>query len=202
MKGTIIEINSRKKKLEGLATIALIALVIAVILLYVMLLRKLEIFQDTFLTTIVNHIKSNLKIFNLLGSFYVALLGGLFFIFVPMEAYYLNALRFNPTLILYIVFIIGILFSYSLDYIIGLRLSKAARKIISPKKFYSIKSYINKYGKLAIFLASAIPFFPSQQVTFILGVFRYNKTRLFVLTMAGQLLKFGALALFFGSMLK
>jgi len=78
-----------------------------------------------------------------------------------------------------------------------MKISKLSKKLISPKKFYSIKSYLNRYGKLAIFAARALPFFPSQQVTFILGVFRYNRTRLLVLTMLGQMFKFGAVIIFY-----
>ena len=138
MKKTITEINKRKKKLDGLATIGIFVLIILIILIYLIFLRKLQVFKDTFLTDIVSHIKGNITAFNLLGSFYVALFGGLFFIFVPMEAYYIKALANSNSILLYIVFILGIVISYTSDYIIGQKLSKAATKLISPKKFYSI----------------------------------------------------------------
>ena len=94
----------------------------------------------------------------------------------------------NPYLVL-CIFIFGIIISYSLDYLIGMKLSRISKKLISPKKFYNVKSYINRFGNIAILIANGVPFLPSQQVTFILGVFRYNKLRLFVLTVGGQILK-------------
>ncbi len=193
----IIEMHSRRKKLEGIITIASIVFVMLVIVSYLIFLKKLAIFQDSWLTAIIGHIKSQIVSFSILGSFYTALFGGLFFIWVPMEGYFIKAmLNANPAL-LYILFIIGIIVSYSIDYMIGLKLSRLSRKLVSPKKFYKIKTYINRYGKAAIFLASAIPFMPSQQVTFILGVFRYNKLRLFILTLSGQMLKYlGILAVY------
>ncbi len=193
----IIEMHARRKKLEGLLTIAAIAFVILVIISYLIFLKKLSFFQDSLLTSIVGHVKSEIVAFSTLGSFYTALFGGLFFIWVPMEGYFIKAMLNSDPVLLYALFIIGIIISYSIDYLIGLKLSKLSKKLVSPKKFYRIKTYINRYGKAAIFLASAIPFLPSQQVTFILGVFRYNKTRLFVLTLAGQMVKYlGILAVY------
>jgi membrane protein DedA with SNARE-associated domain len=193
----IIEVNSLKKKMEGFGAIALGLFILLIIITYLTFLRKLDFFQDTIITTFLRHISSHVTSFNLLGSFYIALFGGLFFIFMPMEAYFVNSLRYNHPALLFIVFLTGMLISYSLDYIIGMKLSKISRKVVSPKKFYKIKSYINKYGKMAIFLANLIPFLPSQQITFISGVFRYNKMRLFVFTISGQVIKMICVITFF-----
>jgi len=191
----IIEMNAKRKKLEGFLTIAAIVFIIIIIVSYLIFFKKLSIFQDSMLTDIVGHVKTQIVTFSTLGSFYTALFGGLFFIWVPMEGYFIKALLSSNPTILYLLFIGGIMISYSIDYLIGMKLSKLSRRLVSPKKFYKIKTYINIYGKAAIFLASAIPFFPSQQVTFILGVFRYNKTRLFILTMSGQMIKYFAIIL-------
>jgi hypothetical protein len=196
-KNIAIEINSLKKKLEGIATIVLGIFILTVIVTYLVFLRKLPIFQDTIITTILSHITSQIASFNILGSLYIALFGGLFFIFLPMEAYFVNSLRFNNAIFLFLAFTFGMTISYSLDYIIGMKISKISRKIISPKKFYTMKSYINRYGKLAIFVVNVIPFLPSQQITFISGVFRYNKMRLFVMTFSAQVIKMTAIILFF-----
>lgn len=190
----INEINARKKKIDGILSITAVFFVLLILILYILYFRRLEIFQDSFLTLIVSHIKNKIAAFNLLGSFYVSLFGGLFFIFVPMEAYFINALRYNPALIITLVFICGIIISYTADYLIGMKMSRLSRKLISPKKFYKIKSFLNRFGKPAIFAVHAIPFLPSQQVTFVLGVFRYNPARLFILGFLGQALKYAALA--------
>lgn len=190
-----IEINNKRKKLEGILTIAIICFIIFITIIYLTLLK--DLFRDSFISVVVSHIKKNITEFNLLGSLYTALFGGLFFIFFPMEAYFFNALRYNNYFVLAVVFLSGLVVSYSIDYLIGMKMSKIAKRVVSTKKFYRIKSYINRYGKIAIFLASAIPLFPSQQVTFISGVFRYNKLRLFMITMAGQMIKYAVLIFVF-----
>jgi len=171
--------------------------IISAIGIYIVFLRNSDVFQDTFIASFLSHAGSNIASFNLLGAFYIALFGGLFFIFVPMEAYFINALRYNNPFLLFLVFIFGILVSYSADYLIGINISKFAKKTVSPKKFYRIKSLLNRFGRIGIFAASAIPLLPSQQVSFILGVFRYNRTRFFVLTFLGQIVKYLGIILFF-----
>ncbi|MBN2458131.1 VTT domain-containing protein [Candidatus Woesearchaeota archaeon] len=190
---SIFELNAKKRYFEGLFTIMIIGFISVVILLYVLYFRKLEFFQDSIFNDIVAVLKAQIASFSIAGSFYVAFFGGLFFIFVPMEAYFYSALMATDRTLLFIIFILGIIVSYSSDYLIGMKMSRISRRFISPKKFYSIKSYLNRYGKAAIFAASAIPMFPSQQITFILGVFRYNKARLFLLTFSGQVIKYLAL---------
>ena len=197
MQDEIVEVNALKKRVSGIVTIGIVLFIISIIIIYIVFLRKSTIFQDTFIASFLSHVGSNIASFNLLGAFYIALFGGLFFIFVPMEVYFINALRYNNPLLLFLVFITGILVSYSADYFIGIRISKLAKKSVSPKKFYKIKSLLNKFGRVGIFAASAIPFLPSQQTSFILGVFRYNRTRFFMLTFAGQIVKYLGIILFF-----
>jgi len=55
------------------------------------------------------------------------------------------------------------------------------------------KTYINRYGQAAVFAIHAIPFLPSQQATFILGVFRYNKAKLLMLAVPAQMIKYSLL---------
>lgn len=197
MQDDIVEVNALKKKVSGLVAIGTVLFIISIIVIYIVFLRKSTVFQDTFIASFLSHVGSNIASFNLLGAFYIALFGGLFFIFVPMEAYYINALRHSNPFILFLVFIFGILISYSADYLIGTKISKFAKKAVSPKKFYKIKSLLNKFGRVGIFAASAVPFLPSQQVSFILGVFRYNRARFFVLTFLGQIVKYLGIMLFF-----
>jgi len=187
----IKEVNVKKKKFEGIMTVAVFTFVTIVAIYYIVWFRAL--LADTIFGTVVGHIKMNIAAFSALGSLYTALFGGLFFLLVPMEAYFLNALNHNSPVVLYGFFFLGMLISYPMDYFIGMKLFKISRKLVSPKKFYKIKTYINRYGKAAIFAAHAIPFFPSQQVTFILGVFRYNKGKLFMIALPAQMLKYSFL---------
>jgi membrane protein YqaA with SNARE-associated domain len=129
----------------------------------------------------------------LLGAFYTSLFGGLFFVFLPMEAVYIRYLKsgFSPFLII-LVYVGGFLFSYTANYYIGLKLNNVSKKIISPKKFYKIKGIINRYGAWAIFGFNVLPL-PSQPLSTILGVFRYNKKRFYLFFLLGQLIKYTAI---------
>jgi hypothetical protein len=187
----IKEVNARKKKLDGMITIMVFLLVIWIAVLYFGFLRS--ILAGTWFGAMVGSIKHELATFSALCSLYVTLLGGLFFIFIPMEAYYLNALNHTQPVALYAMFILGISISYTLDYFVGMKFSRLSRKLISPKQFYKIKSLINRRGQAAIFAANAIPMLPSPQVTFVLGVFRYNRMRLFILTASANMLKYSYL---------
>lgn len=187
----IREIHGRKKKIGGLLTIGLFILLALLIVSYILFLENM--LQGTILANAVRHVTGQIAGFSLLGSFYTALFGGLFFIFVPMEAYFLKAIFSSHPAAVYSVFITGMLFSYTLDYIIGMKMSKFSKRLISAKKFYSTKTYINRYGRLAVFIAHAVPFLPSQQVTFILGVFRYNPMKFLMLALPAQLIKYSAL---------
>ncbi|MFW5990995.1 MAG: hypothetical protein ACOCQX_02075 [Candidatus Nanoarchaeia archaeon] len=193
----IFEVNHRQKLLKGVVTLSSLFVIIMSFVTYFLFLRNLIILQDTPVYSVLKFFTGIISEFSLLGMFFVGLFGGLFFVFFPMELYYLKALSVNNIPLCIAAFMAGMLFSYSADYFIGMNLSRFARGLISSKKFYGIKSYINQYGNAAILIVNGLPFFPSQQVTFILGVFRYNKTRLIILTLTGQLVKVLAIAGFY-----
>jgi len=152
----VFEVNATRKKLEGAAAIFIGVFILGVIISYFVFLRKLDLFEGTVIASIVSSVKSQITAFSLIGSWYVAFFGGLFFIFVPLEIYFITAIKNDPWIV-YLVFLFGISISYSLDYLIGVKLSKVSRKLISPKKFYTVKSYLNTHGKLGIFLPNFIP---------------------------------------------
>jgi len=189
----IKEVNARKKKLDGLLTIFIIILVVWIIILYMSYFRPM--LQGTLAGEIFGSIKTEIASFSTLGALYVALFGGLFFIWIPLEAYYFTSINHGHPIMLYALFVMGVVISYSMNYVIGERFSKIFRRFISAKQFYKVKIMLNRYGKLAIFVANAVPMAPSPQIMFILGVFRYNKLRLFVLMLTGNLLKYGYLLL-------
>lgn len=148
----------------------------------------------SFIGGIISHIFSTMSLgspgeISLLGIFYVTFFGGLFFFFIPVEILFFGALsNYNPLLVL-LVTAIGATISYSLDYIIGKYFSGFFKKLISLKKFYKTKAIINRYGGWAVVFFNIIGV-GSQQTTFVLGVFRYNKMRLIVLTVLGQAIKY------------
>jgi membrane protein YqaA with SNARE-associated domain len=187
----IIEINARKKLFEGVLTIISIAFVATAILGYIIFMRG--ILQDTWLAMLIAHIKDKVAGMTLLGGFYTSFLGGLFFIFGPLEAYYIGMLHKGNILALYSVFMLGTVLSFYVNYLLGLKLSGLTRRLISVKSFYQLKCWINRYGKGAVFTSNLVPLMPCQQVTFLLGIFRYNHLKLMLLSIPAQMLKYSLL---------
>ena len=54
---------------------------------------------------------------------------------------------------------------------------------------------LNKYGALTVLVFNATPL-PAQALAVILGAFRYNKTRFYVLFLLGQLIKYAGITVF------
>ncbi|MFT4303929.1 MAG: VTT domain-containing protein [Candidatus Woesearchaeota archaeon] len=136
------------------------------------------------------HIFSHMTNITLLGSFYVALFGGLFFVYAPIEALFATFVsRHNPFLVTFF-FVCGFLISYSINYLIGFKLAELSKSLIGARKFYKVKVKLNKYGSLAIFMFNALPLLPSQPLSTMLGIFKYNKTRFYFFFLLGQLSKF------------
>ncbi|MFW6220461.1 MAG: DedA family protein [Nanoarchaeota archaeon] len=187
-----------EKKRNFLFNLIILISILLVIYIYYFIGRNYLGFIDDFLISVFNHVKYNTAISNIsyLGMFYITFFGGLFFLTIPIEPMFLLAVNkpLNNPFILIIVALTGAVISYSINYILGNKFSNFAKKLISVKQFYKLKAIINKHGGIAILVFNIIGF-GSQQITFILGVFRYNRTRLFILAFSGQLIKyFGILA--------
>lgn len=181
--------NKTYNVLFGISIIALLIVIGAVFLLYLLVFKHYNLPWVETINNIANSISYNIAKSTPLGVFYVALVGGLFFVYIPLEV--MLGKFFSAGLPFFIVlgiYMFGVLISYSLDYYIGLRLSKLLKKMISPKKFYGIKSRINKFGWVLIYAFNALPL-PSQILAAILGVFRYNKARFYIFFILGQLTK-------------
>ena len=190
--GVIFTYNQKKKRLFVLMSFAAIVLFLGFILNYIFFFR----FADNLIVNAINsassHVFQNLKSTTLLGAFYTALFGGLFFVVIPMEAVFITFIKgVNPYLV-NIIYIGGILISYSFDYYIGYKLAGVSKKIITPKKFYKIKGIINRYGSWAVFGFNVLPL-PSQPLSAILGVFRYNIKRFYLFMLSGQIIKYAVI---------
>lgn len=190
-----IEYKRLNKKWSGIVLIGVFSLIVITITFYLIFLRKLPLFESTYIPIILNHIKTHIFAYSSLGLFYATFFGSLFFLFIPLEAFYIAALKKGMMSPLHFAALFaGVLLAYSINYFIGWRFSRFSKNLISPKQFYRIKIAVNRFGKLAIFLFNVIGM-GSQQLTFVLGVFRYNKTRLFVFALAGQIVKYTIITL-------
>jgi len=199
-------INFRENKIFSYDRLNKIAFGIFVIFLAALLvlfgvsyffLRNSDIFIFKYLNIIISHITLQISGSSILGIFYTTLIGGIFFISVPLEVLFVKFIKAgHPLLIVLIPYFIGLIISFTVNYYIGFKLSGLSKKLVSPKKFYKLKGVLNKYGPWAILFFNATPL-PAQLLTVILGVFRYNKTRFYVLFLIGQFVKYMAISVFY-----
>lgn len=183
--------NTAKKRMSGAIVISSICIALTVMLMYMFFWRHSDVLLVKIIEAIFLHIKS--KIYDsvtMLGVFYASFFGGLFFLIIPMEALFIRFSSEMDGVIVMLLFIIGFIFSFSINYWIGRKFSEITKKLITPKKFYKLKGVLNRRGGLAVVVINAIPFFPSQPLSAILGVFKYNMTRFYVYVILGQVTKY------------
>ena len=143
--------------------------------------------------SIVSHFTTNIQQKTALASFYTGLIGGLFFLTIPLEGIFLGLV--GESIIQPIVGIIaGISISYTINYIIGFNVGALTKRLVGPQKFYWLKANLNTYGSGLIIVCNIIPMV-GQSFTALLGVVKYNKTRLALYTLIAQVVKYGGLVL-------
>ncbi len=188
----VFEYNHRIKKIEGIIKIALISIIGILAIVHFFGLTK-----GTILDIIMQNIASQFAGNSPLSVFIICVVGGLFILTVPIELLLINAYSKLPTQshTLFLISLLGLFIAYTINYFVGYYFSKFATKLISPKQFYSVKIKLNKYGKGVIFLFNVLPL-PSQLLTFVCGVFRYNKIRYFAIWLFAWVLKLFIIILF------
>lgn len=163
-----VEYNYNYKRFQGLFMIGIIIAVMLAVGFYFGFVRRLHLFETSFIADFLRHVGSEITSFSFLGFFYIYFFGGLILLFLPSEPYFMTAMGTgNFHYINFIAIFLGLLFSYSINYLIGLRFSRFSSFLISTKKFYKVKNYVNKWGVFAVFLSNL--FFGAQQALFVLG---------------------------------
>lgn len=195
----MFDYNLKEKKRFAYTTFVILGLIIALAVVYILVLQNTN---NTFILAVKNaiiHIINSIKEKTLLGVFYASSIGGLFFVTISLEAVFFTFLKagYSPFLLVGI-YIFGLVLSYTINYYLGMRLAKLTQKAVTPQKFYKIKGVLNKYGVLAIFFFNVLPL-PSQPLSAILGVFKYNKTKFYTFFLLGQIIKYSIIvaAVFF-----
>lgn len=186
---SIFEYNNLRKELIGIIQIIVYTILVLLVLSYFIFFKNSDFFIFQGVRYFVTAIYTQIQAGTLLGSFYTACFGGLFFIFLPNEIIFTTFLGKNNPYLILLIFLIGLSCSYWANYYIGLKFAKVVKHIIKAENFYKTKGIINKYGKAAIFLFNVTPL-PSQQLTAVLGVFKYNKARFYTFFLAGQTIKY------------
>jgi membrane protein YqaA with SNARE-associated domain len=131
---------------------------------------------------------------SLLGLFYAAFFGALFFLALPVELifiYYLN-LNYYFVQILFIT-LVGNLLGIAVDYFFGWLIGPKVLQWFMKKETYeTFQRKIRKAGAFIILVGNVIPF-PIEPFTVFLGAVRYGFLRLMLYTFIGKMLKFGML---------
>lgn len=193
-KSEMFEYNNKLNYFLGILKITTITLVICFAIIFYFFLRNTNIVFLDFFTNIISNIYTEIKAGTMLGAIYTTLFGGLFIVFLPLEVLFITFLNKNNPYTLVLVFMIFLSISYMTNYFVGLNFAKVVKSLIGAKQFYKTKGIINRYGKVAIFLINLTPQMPSQQLSAVLGVFKYNKARFYALFFLANLIKFSVIA--------
>ncbi|MDP3965924.1 MAG: VTT domain-containing protein [archaeon] len=193
----IQENNPRdKRKALGFSLLAVILTLFLVIFFY-------KFWYDFIQTTpilyrIVTSLIYNLANTTPIGLFYGHFIGGIFFVPSGDElVFYYGLVNGNPLLFSFVAALAGYMLAQILNYLIGSKISNFVLHLVSKKKVYKTKRWVNKYGAYGIFVFNFLPILPAPLLVFALGVTKYNFKRLFIITLAAKILEYLALAGFF-----
>ena len=146
--------------------------------------------KSTTLNSLIAHISAEISQVSSIGLLYMGLLGGLFFVPIPLEPLFLLGLKNgNPGIWSMFLTLAGFSTSLVISYALGAKLSSYLITIIDKKKLYDIKRKVNKYGSGVIFLFGLAPL-PIPILSFALGIARYNLLRMCVYAFSGLIIKF------------
>ncbi|RHX81565.1 hypothetical protein DLM76_02695 [Leptospira yasudae] len=186
-KDEIFQYHKKRNFYSGLIFLGSVFLAVILLSLTASGLLKLEIPGLEAIQKLVLYVSKEIRKPSLLGVFFTTLFGGLFFFYLPIEFLYIRAayskLDGSDLVMLHIL---GLVISFTINYFLGRIAARACIKLISPKKFYRMKGFLNRYGVLAIFAFNALPL-PAPILSAVLGVIRYKKKIFYPVFVAGQL---------------
>ncbi len=178
--------------------ILLIILAFSTFIFFINLESSEGIISDS-VTTLLYDIQQYFGTSKFFGAFFITLIGGLFFVFVPLEIIFVGLLALGqPPFFLIAMYLLGLSFSYSANYFIGSFLSRIPKKLISKRRYVKLKRVINRssYSGGVVFLFNFLPL-PSQPLSALLGVFKYETLKFYLYTFSGQVLKYLFLTLIY-----
>lgn len=185
-----------KRKVLGYSIMILILFLFLAIFFYNFWYNLIQ--TTPFLYETITYIKYNFMSVTPMGLFYEHFLGGIFFVPSGDELlFYYGLLNENPLFFSLFTSLTGYMLAQLLNYFIGFKMSDLMLHLVSKKKVYKTKRWINKYGSYGIFFFNAIPVFPAPLLIFALGITRYNFKRLFIITTLAKILEYLAIIGFF-----
>lgn len=131
---------------------------------------------------------------SLLGLFYAAFFGALFFVTLPVEIIFLFYLGLNYYFVQILVItlignLLGIAFNYFVGWLVG---PKVLRWFMKEETYHKFQKKIDKAGIFIVIVGNIIPF-PIEPFTVFLGAVRFGFVRLMLWTALGKIVKFGLL---------
>lgn len=146
---------------------------------------------------VYEHIAFQITKKTLLGLFYAAFLGGLFFVTLPVEAvfiFYLT-LKYNVYLVVLIAFF-GNLLAMILNYLLGFLFGKWLLKKVLKHNHDRFNNWVKRFGGTILVVGNIIPF-PIEPLALVYGGVKYPFRKFVILTAIGKLIKFIILAVIF-----
>jgi len=193
-----VEEISNRDKIKSLLIAILIFAFLAGIGIFLSTLSSNSLSKIPVISFLVNPIEEGHAQITPSALFFTSFLGSIFFIPSPDEALYYYLISHGGGIwASYILILLGYFVAQLLNYYLGIKLSGPTLNLVSKKKIYSSRRFINRYGAYGIFLSNLVPFLPGPIVTFALGLARYNFYRLFSLMALGNLIKYGLITLLY-----
>jgi len=188
-----IQENSSLHKIKsvGFSIIGLVVILFLAIFFYKFWYNLIQTIP--ILSKLMISLKYNLMNTTPIGLFYGHFVGGIFFVPSADELiFYYGLLHGNPPILSFFAAIIGYMLAQILNYVLGYKISNFILHIVSKKKVYKTKRWINKYGAYGIFIFNITPL-PAPLLTFALGVTKYSFKRLFLIITIAKVLEYLAL---------
>src|SRR3989344_3172189 len=150
-----------------------------------------------YVSALIDFLTENISNATVWGLFFAHLIGGIFFVPSPDEIiFYYGLVKGNPYFLAFLSAVIGYMIAQVVNYYIGNKISPLVMHIISKRKVYKARRFVNRHGTFGIFLFNFLPF-PAPLLTFALGIAKYNFTRLFTITLIGKMCKYIVLIIFY-----
>lgn len=192
-----IQENSHWTKMWVLIASLLILFIILIVGIFFSTFFYDILYSIPYINGSVDFLTLNIKNLTLFGLFLAHLIGGIFFVPSPDEIiFYYGLIKGNNYFLALLFSTVGYMIAQLGNYYVGKKISPLIMDIVSKRKVYETRRFVNKHGAIGIFLFNLLPF-PAPLLTFALGIARYNFTRLFVLTLAGKISKYVILILIY-----
>jgi len=150
--------------------------------------------QNPALWSVYQAIAAEIESRSLLGLFYAAFFGALFFVALPVELIFIYYLGLNYYFVqVLVITLVGNLLGIAFDYFCGWLVGPKVLQWFMKKETYSVfQRKIEKAGAFLVIVGNIIPF-PIEPLTVFLGAVRYGFARLMLYTVIGKVVKFGLL---------